>query len=98
MSTVSFRHDVTCSFRRLPTFRSGVSSKPSSDATLLGRALRVPQQCRGGLMSAQSAHLRIAQAGVGAFGIAAVTKAHELDFRINPGSSLNLRYVPKEVA
>jgi len=36
MTTVSFRHLVIGSFRRLPTFRSGVSSKSRSNAASAG--------------------------------------------------------------
>src|SRR6267378_3042941 len=97
MATVSFRHDVTCSFRLLPTFRSGVSSQSCSDAALLCRGLRVSQQCRGGPVSAQRAHLRVAEVCVGAFGVTTMTKAHELDFRIDPDGGFDLRYMPKEV-
>jgi hypothetical protein len=48
-------------------------------------------------VSAQCAHLRIAKVGVGAYCVAAVPKAHELDFRIDPGSGFDPRYVPEEV-
>jgi hypothetical protein len=48
-------------------------------------------------VSTQCAHLRIAKVGVGAFCVAAVPKAHELDFRIDPGSGFDPRYVPEEV-
>ena len=49
-------------------------------------------------MSAQRAHLRVAEVCVGAFGVTTMTKAHELDFRIDPGGGFDLRYMPKEVA
>jgi hypothetical protein len=48
-------------------------------------------------VATQRAHLRVAQVGVGAFGVAAVTKAHEFDFWINPGGGFYLRHLPKEV-
>jgi len=81
----------------LPTFRSGVSSQSGSDTALLGRRLGVSQQRRCGPVSAQRAHLRVAQICVGAFGVATMTKAHEFDFRINPGGGFDLRHLPKEV-
>jgi len=59
--------------------------------------LRASQQRCGGPVPAQRAHLRIDQVSVGAFGVTAVSKAHELDFRVDPGGGFDLGYMPKEV-
>jgi len=69
-STLSFRHAVTCSFRNLPRFRSGISPLTRGVATLLHCSFGVELGHVRGLVAAERAQLGVGQVGVTALPIA----------------------------